>query len=618
MLTTRRRVFSPFSLFLKKQSIGIGNAFYLLNKLNNKNVNNKINDYYCEYKFFSTLLNKSMMTAQMTSGKSSIIDKNAIDKNRIPMIRTKSGKHIQYVDQCFIKVKAGDGGNGIVHFAREKYKPIGKPSGGDGGNGGNVIIKAVDSRRSLCDIDRLQQAANGERGENRNKNGPKGKDHYIYVPLGTQIFDAETGELVGDLQEDGSELLVARGGKGGLGNQHFKSGSNRSPQQRTEGKLGEKRFLKLKLKSIADVGLLGYPNAGKSTLLGSISNVKPKVAAYSFTTLHPLVGEVYHEESGHLFTCADIPGVVEGMNEKRTGLGHDFLQHIERTKLLLYVIDVSGLEGLGIQYDEETGEVKYEFITEDEVDPFKYEENTMENELIKEQLAKKISLNNVNKKGNNNTTFKALESNNDISDSILVDYLGEEEAETIRNEEMEEEGFDNNLSNRMSKRKQAQERFRKRNPLLRTIPSPNDINNKSSSSLEASSSEYNKLEQQEDTKEENKTIDPIIKENILERMPSTKRKNRFFQPWDILKLLKREVELYMPGLSQRAKCIIANKMDVPGAEKNFEKLKEFVKNEFGDLPIIPVSAKDNVNIENIKVFCAEYLYTNKKESGSEN
>ena len=551
------------------------------------------------------------MMASLTSG-SSGLERSVPEKNRFPMIKTKSGKHIQYVDQCIVRVKGGRGGNGLACFLREKYKPIGKASGGDGGSGGNVFIKAVDSRRSLCDIDFMQKAQDGDNGQKRNKNGRKGDSVTIYVPLGTQIFDADTGDLFADLSRDGDEVLVAKGGKGGLGNQHFSTSTNRSPQYSQDGQPGEGRVLKLKLKTIADVGLLGYPNAGKSTLLGSISNAKPKVAAYSFTTLHPTVGEVFHAETGHSFSCADIPGLIEGMNSKiRTkGLGHDFLQHIERTKLLLYVVDVSGLEGLGIQYNEETGEVKYEFITE--TTPFDYDQNTEPATMLKRHADKRTSISKKNSQMSDEDSYR-------LKETALTDYFGEEEGDLVISDLDNEE--DDEQQQRMTKRQLAQERFRKRTPLLRTI-SPEESTQIQTRDETTKYTILNEDEgetvvyhhEKEDIHEEDESdpnYDPYAN-TVLDTLPEFKRKQRLYQPWDILRLLKKEVELYMPGLSDRALCIVANKMDVPGAEKNFEILKEFVKNEFGNLPIVPVSAKDMVNVENVKLFCIEYLEKHKK------
>ncbi|KAF0974217.1 hypothetical protein FDP41_006827 [Naegleria fowleri] len=582
------------------------------------------------------------MTSTLGLGRFS--EKTSIEKNRFPMIKTRSGKHIQYVDQCVIRVRGGTGGNGLVHFLREKFKPIGKASGGDGGNGGSVFIKATSSRHSLCGIDHIQKAKDGDNGQKRNKNGRKGEHTIIYVPLGTQVFDADTGDFIADLQNDGDEILAAKGGRGGLGNQHYSSSTNRSPKQSQEGQKGESRHLLLKLKTIADVGLLGFPNAGKSTLLGAISNAKPKVAAYSFTTLHPTVGEVFHQETGYSFTCADIPGLIEGMNSKfkTRGLGHDFLQHIERTKLLLYVVDVSGLEGLGIQYNEETGEIKYEFITE--ASPFDYDSNTSSEEIneLSKHAEKRVT-----------KSLSSVQTNDDsyhLRESALADYFGEDEAEDVLND-LDDENEDA-LTRRMNKRQKAQHSFRKRTPLLRTL-SPEesarirsrehetrinteqtlqeqfDDDNDNNSAISAEDNlqsmtdfdtmqlddeDYNSLQIDVNNTEENLPEHDPYRNTVLDTLPEIKRKQRLFQPWDILRLLQKEVELYMSGLSERAACIVANKMDVPGAEKNFEKLKEFVKNEFGDIPIVPISAKDGLNVEQVKLFCIGYLERRKKKA----
>lgn len=252
---------------------------------------------------------------------------------------------MKFVDEADIRVEAGDGGNGCVGFRREKYIPFGGPDGGDGGDGGSVYLVASSNLNTLVDFryHSVYRAERGQNGSGGNCTGRAGGDCVVQVPAGTQIFDADTLEKLGDLTEEGQRLLVARGGWHGLGNTRFKSSTNRAPRQSTPGKPGEKRHLHLELKLIADVGLLGLPNAGKSSLIRSISASRPKVADYPFTTLHPNLGVVRVDEQ-RSFVMADIPGLIEGAAEG-AGLGIQFLKHLSRTRLLLHVVDVNHYEG---------------------------------------------------------------------------------------------------------------------------------------------------------------------------------------------------------------------------------------------------------------------------------
>ncbi len=248
---------------------------------------------------------------------------------------------MQFIDQAEIQVQAGDGGDGMVSFRREKYVPAGGPSGGNGGRGGSVIFKADENLQTLLDFryNRLFKADNGKKGGTQNCTGASGENITIEIPCGTAIYDAETGELIGDLTENGQTLLVAKGGKGGLGNQHFLSNSNRAPERALPGLPGEARSLRLELKLLAEVGIIGLPNAGKSTLISSLSAARPKIADYPFTTLIPNLG-VVRKPTGDGTVFADIPGLIEGAH-MGIGLGHDFLRHVERTRLLLHLVDVT-------------------------------------------------------------------------------------------------------------------------------------------------------------------------------------------------------------------------------------------------------------------------------------
>lgn len=248
---------------------------------------------------------------------------------------------MQFIDQAEIQVKAGDGGDGLVAFRREKYVPAGGPSGGNGGRGGSIIFKADTNLQTLLDFryQHIFKADDGQRGGPNNCTGASGKDRIIEVPCGTVVYDAETGEVIGDLVEPGQTLLVAAGGKGGLGNQHFLSNHNRAPEKALPGLPGEERMLRLELKLLAEVGIIGLPNAGKSTLISALSAARPKIADYPFTTLIPNLG-VVRKPSGDGTVFADIPGLIEGAH-MGIGLGHDFLRHVERTRLLLHLVDIT-------------------------------------------------------------------------------------------------------------------------------------------------------------------------------------------------------------------------------------------------------------------------------------
>jgi GTP-binding protein len=251
---------------------------------------------------------------------------------------------MKFVDEAVIEVHAGKGGDGCASFRREKFVPRGGPDGGDGGRGGSIYAVADRNLNTLIDYRyaRIHRARDGENGRGSDQYGKSAPDVYLRVPVGTVVSDLETGELVADLDRDGARALLARGGAGGLGNLHFKSSVNRAPRQFTRGEPGETRRLKLELKLLADVGLLGMPNAGKSTLLRALSAARPKVADYPFTTLAPSLG-VVQVGVGRSFVLADIPGLIEGAAEG-AGLGHQFLRHLARTRLLLHVVDAAPLD----------------------------------------------------------------------------------------------------------------------------------------------------------------------------------------------------------------------------------------------------------------------------------
>lgn len=262
--------------------------------------------------------------------------------------------HPLFIDRTKIRIKAGDGGNGVTAFRREKFVPRGGPSGGDGGRGGDVWLIASESLNTLLHLRYNPEhlAERGKHGEGSNRIGRDGSDIEVKVPVGTQVFDAETSELLYDFTQNDERWMAAKGGRGGFGNAHFATSTNRAPRYHQSGGEGEEKFLQLELKLIADVGLVGFPNAGKSTLISVISAAKPKIADYPFTTLEPHLGVVDMGDY-RTFVVADIPGLIEGAH-RGVGLGDRFLRHVERTKLLLHLVDVSSISGRDSVEDYET------------------------------------------------------------------------------------------------------------------------------------------------------------------------------------------------------------------------------------------------------------------------
>jgi GTPase len=255
-----------------------------------------------------------------------------------------------FIDQVKIQVKAGDGGNGCMAFRREKYVPRGGPSGGDGGRGGDVILVASEHHNTLLHFrfNPEHKADRGRHGEGSNRTGRDGASIEVPVPIGTLIFDDETGELLHDFTQPRDRFIVAKGGRGGRGNQHFATPTHQAPTEHEPGRPGELKILRLELKLLADVGLVGFPNAGKSTLISRISAARPKIADYPFTTLEPNLGVV--QAGDETFVVADIPGLIEGAHQGR-GLGDQFLRHVERTKLLVHLVDVSEASGRDPAHD---------------------------------------------------------------------------------------------------------------------------------------------------------------------------------------------------------------------------------------------------------------------------
>lgn len=278
----------------------------------------------------------------------------------------------KFVDEALIHIKAGDGGNGCISFRREKYVPKGGPDGGDGGKGGDVYLMATSSKQTLLDFHyrRFFKAKRGQHGRGKNQHGRGGEDLHIYVPVGTLVKDALSGEILMDFTEDGQVWLAARGGRGGRGNARFATATNQAPRFAEEGEKGEERHLKLELKLLADVGIVGFPNAGKSTLISVISDARPKIADYPFTTLTPQLGVVYVDRD-RSFVVADIPGLIEGAH-RGVGLGLQFLKHIERTRVIVHLIDISSISLSDpfrpyIAIREEMGKFKAELLEKPEI-----------------------------------------------------------------------------------------------------------------------------------------------------------------------------------------------------------------------------------------------------------
>ena len=308
---------------------------------------------------------------------------------------------MKFVDQALIRVEAGNGGDGCLSFRREKFIPKGGPDGGDGGDGGSIYLIVDEGLNTLVDFrhDRLYRAKNGQPGMGRDRFGKKADDLCIRVPLGTLVYNIETDELIGDLSEKNSKLLVAQGGFHGLGNIRFKSSTNRSPRKTTQGTSGEVRDLRLELQILADVGLLGMPNAGKSSLLRAVSEATPKVADYPFTTMYPSLGVVRVDDES--FVIADIPGLIEGAADG-AGLGIEFLKHLSRTNLLLHIVDIfqeknkvyEDIKKIRIElerYDEKLSN-KENWLVLNKSDLTSKEDNEMLISFLKNKLEDKIKI----------------------------------------------------------------------------------------------------------------------------------------------------------------------------------------------------------------------------------
>ena len=294
---------------------------------------------------------------------------------------------MKFLDQAKINLKAGNGGSGSASFRREKFVEFGGPDGGDGGDGGSILFEAERNLNTLIDYRYSQhfKAENGKPGSKKNKSGANGKDLVLKVPIGTQIYEEDNNTIIYDFKKNKEKYLVASGGKGGLGNVRFKSSTNRAPRKKTDGKNGEEFWIWLQLKIIADVGIIGLPNAGKSSLLASLTRAKPKIANYPFTTINPNLGVTYYNNKE--VTLADIPGLVEGAH-KGIGLGDKFLRHIERCKILLHLIDVTE-NNLAENYQKIRSELKSYDLSLSKKKEFIYfnKSDLVEKKILKEKLA---------------------------------------------------------------------------------------------------------------------------------------------------------------------------------------------------------------------------------------
>ncbi|MDC3127138.1 GTPase ObgE [Candidatus Pelagibacter bacterium] len=328
---------------------------------------------------------------------------------------------MKFLDQAKIYIKAGNGGSGSASFRREKFIEYGGPDGGDGGNGGSVVIQSDRNLNTLIDFRYAQhfKAEHGKPGSKRNKTGANGKDLILKVPLGTQVFEEDNNTLIYDFTANKEKFLVAAGGKGGLGNVRFKSSTNRAPKKKTSGRSGEEFWIWLQLKVIADIGIIGKPNAGKSSLLAALTRAKPKIANYPFTTINPNLGVTYY--SGKEVTLADIPGLVEGAH-KGVGLGDKFLRHIERCKVLLHLIDLTEKDLINTykKIKQELSSYDKKLVNKKEIIFFNKSDLVDSNDI-------KSKLNEFNKKINTNYEIVSVYSKADVTKikKILIKYASQ-------------------------------------------------------------------------------------------------------------------------------------------------------------------------------------------------
>lgn len=361
-----------------------------------------------------------------------------------------------FVDKAKIYVKGGDGGDGLVSFRREKYVPEGGPAGGDGGRGGNVIFRVDEGLRTLMDFryQRHFKAKRGEKGRNKSQHGANAEDMIVRIPPGTVVTDEDTGEILADLTRHGQQVVIARGGRGGRGNIRFATANNPAPELAENGEEGQERYIVLEMKVMADVGLVGFPSVGKSTLLSVVSGAKPKIGAYHFTTITPNLGVVEVGE-GRSFVMADLPGLIEGASEG-IGLGHEFLRHVERTRVIIHVVDMSGSEGRDpfedwIKINDELRQYNEKLMSRPQI----VAANKMDMPESEENLAafaKKVKevrpdieilpISSLTRQGIKELLYKAADLLDAIPEELVVEEVSEvSERKVYKLEKAEDEGF---------------------------------------------------------------------------------------------------------------------------------------------------------------------------------
>ena len=361
-----------------------------------------------------------------------------------------------FVDKAKIYVKGGDGGDGLVSFRREKYVPEGGPAGGDGGRGGSVIFRVDEGLRTLMDFryQRHFKAKRGEKGRNKSQHGANAEDMIVRIPPGTVVTDEDTGEILADLTRHGQQVVIARGGRGGRGNIRFATPKNPAPELAENGEEGEERYIVLEMKVMADVGLVGFPSVGKSTLLSVVSGAKPKIGAYHFTTITPNLGVVEVGE-GRSFVMADLPGLIEGASEG-VGLGHEFLRHVERTRVIIHVVDMSGSEGRDpfedwVKINDELRQYNEKLMSRPQI----VAANKMDMPESEENLAaftKKVKevrpeieilpISSLTRQGIKELLYKAADLLDSIPEEMVVEEVAEvNERKVYKLEKSEDEGF---------------------------------------------------------------------------------------------------------------------------------------------------------------------------------
>ncbi|WIV18464.1 MULTISPECIES: GTPase ObgE [Paenibacillus] len=361
-----------------------------------------------------------------------------------------------FVDKAKIYVKGGDGGDGLVSFRREKYVPEGGPAGGDGGRGGSVIFRVDEGLRTLMDFryQRHFKAKRGEKGRNKSQHGANAEDMIVRIPPGTVVTDEDTGEILADLTRHGQQVVIARGGRGGRGNIRFATPKNPAPELAENGEEGEERYIVLEMKVMADVGLVGFPSVGKSTLLSVVSGAKPKIGAYHFTTITPNLGVVEVGE-GRSFVMADLPGLIEGASEG-VGLGHEFLRHVERTRVIIHVVDMSGSEGRDpfedwVKINDELRQYNEKLMSRPQI----VAANKMDMPESEENLAaftKKVKevrpdieilpISSLTRQGIKELLYKAADLLDSIPEELVVEEVAEvNERKVYKLEKAEDEGF---------------------------------------------------------------------------------------------------------------------------------------------------------------------------------